>query len=112
MPSVSMTVNGKAVSGEVEGRTLLVDFLRDTLRLTGTHVGCDTAQCGACTVLIDGIAVNACLVPVVQVRGADVKTVEGLAEDGRLHPVQQAFIDHDAFQCAYAVATSDRAGTA
>jgi carbon-monoxide dehydrogenase small subunit len=90
MPSVSMTVNGKAVSGEVESRTLLVQFLRENLHLTGTHVGCDTSQCGACTVHVDGRAVKSCTMLAVQADGADVVTIEGLAKDGKLHPAQQA----------------------
>ena len=81
--SVSLTVNGKPVSAEVESRTLLVDFLRDRLRLTGTHVGCDTAQCGACTVLVDGMAVKACNILAIQARGRDVTTIEGLAGENK-----------------------------
>jgi len=99
--SVSLTVNGKPVSAEVESRTSLVDFLRDRLRLTGTHVGCDTAQCGACTVLVDGRRINSCLTLAVMKDGAKITTVEGLARGDALHPLQQAFMDHDAFQCGY-----------
>jgi carbon-monoxide dehydrogenase small subunit len=100
MPAVSMTVNGKAVSGDVEARTLLVQFLRETLRLTGTHVGCDTAQCGACCVLMDGDSVKSCAVLALQAAGADVTTIEGLA-DGELHPMQDAFREHHALQCGF-----------
>jgi carbon-monoxide dehydrogenase small subunit len=100
MPAVSMTVNGKAVSGDVEGRTLLVQFLRETLRLTGTHVGCDTAQCGACCVLIDGDSVKSCAVLALQAAGAEITTIEGLA-DAELHPMQDAFREHHALQCGF-----------
>ena len=100
MPAVSMTVNGKAVSGDDEARTLLVQFLRETLRLTGTHVGCDTAQCGACCVLMDGDSVKSCAVLALQAAGADVTTIEGLA-DGELHPMQDAFREHHALQCGF-----------
>ena len=102
MPAVSMTVNGKAVSGDVEARTLLVQFLRETLRLTGTHVGCDTSQCGACVVHIDGIAAKACTTLALQCEGAKVTTIEGLAEaNGPLHPMQEAFREHHGLQCGY-----------
>ncbi len=102
MPAVSMTVNGKAVSGDVEARTLLVQFLRETLRLTGTHVGCDTSQCGACVVHIDGIAAKACTTLALQCEGATVTTIEGLAEpNGPLHPMQEAFREHHGLQCGY-----------
>ena len=102
MPGVSMTVNGKTVTGDVEARTLLVQFLREQLRLTGTHVGCDTSQCGACVVHVDGKAVKACTVFVWQLEGADVMTIEGLAAaDGTLHPMQEAFREHHALQCGY-----------
>jgi len=104
MPSVSMTVNGKAVSGEVEGRTLLVDFLRETLRLTGTHVGCDTSQCGACTVHVDGRSVKSCAMLALQADGASVTTIEGVAPggpDGELHPMQEAFRDNHGLQCGF-----------
>jgi carbon-monoxide dehydrogenase small subunit len=99
---VSMTVNGKAVSGTVEARTLLVEFLREGLRLTGTHVGCDTSQCGACVVLVDGDSVKACTLLAVQAEGANVTTIEGLAAaDGTLHPMQEAFREHHALQCGF-----------
>jgi carbon-monoxide dehydrogenase small subunit len=100
MPTVSMNVNGKAVTGEVESRTLLVQFLRDTLRLTGTHVGCDTSQCGACCVNIDGNSVKSCTILAVQAEGAEVTTIEGLA-DGALHPMQEAFRDNHGLQCGF-----------
>jgi aerobic carbon-monoxide dehydrogenase small subunit len=100
--SLSMKVNGKAVSAEVDARTLLVDFLRTNLALTGTHVGCDTAQCGACTVHIDGRAVKSCNVLAVQANGAAVVTIEGLAaEDGTLHPMQAAFKECHGLQCGF-----------
>jgi len=99
--SVSLTVNGKPVSAEVESRTLLVDFLRDRLRLTGTHIGCDTAQCGACTVLVDGKAVKSCNVLAIQARGQEVMTIEGLATNGTLHPMQAAFKQHHGLQCGF-----------
>lgn len=101
MPTVKMTVNGKPVSAEVEGRTLLVHFLRETLELTGTHVGCDTAQCGACTVHIGGKAVKACNMLAVQADGAEVTTIEGLAKGDTLHPMQEAFRDHHGLQCGF-----------
>lgn len=101
MPTVSMTVNGEAVSGEVEGRTLLVDFLRQTLLLTGTHVGCDTSQCGACVVHVDGQSIKSCTLLAVQAEGADVTTIEGLAKDGELHPMQAAFKEHHGLQCGF-----------
>ena len=99
--SVVLTVNGKPVSAEVESRTLLVDLLRDRLRLTGTHVGCDTAQCGACTVLLDGKPVKSCNVLAVQAQGAKVTTIEGLAAHGELHPMQAAFKQHHGLQCGF-----------
>ena len=99
---VSMKVNGKTVSGEVEARTLLVGFIRETLRLTGTHVGCDTAQCGACTVHMNGRAVKSCSMLAMQAEGADVVTIEGLAKaDGTLHPMQAAFKEHHGLQCGF-----------
>jgi carbon-monoxide dehydrogenase small subunit len=101
MTAVSMTVNGKAVSGEAEPRTLLVQFIRDTLRLTGTHVGCDTSQCGACVVHVDGLAVKSCTVLAVQAEGADIVTIEGLAQNGKLHAVQEAFREHHGLQCGF-----------
>ena len=101
MAVVSMTVNGKAVSAETEDRTLLVYFLREQLRLTGTHIGCDTSQCGACVVHIDGKAVKSCSMFAVQAEGAQVTTIEGLAKDGKLHPVQEAFRDNHGLQCGF-----------
>ncbi len=102
MASVTMTVNGKSVSGDVEGRTLLVDFLRNDLRLTGTHVGCDTSQCGACVVHVNGEAVKACAMFAVEADGADVATIEGQANaDGSLSVIQQAFQDHHGLQCGF-----------
>ena len=99
--SLAMTVNGKPVSAEVDPRTLLVDFLRNQLALTGTHVGCDTAQCGACTVHLDGRAVKACNVLALQAQGASVVTIEGLATDGALHPMQAAFRECHGLQCGF-----------
>jgi carbon-monoxide dehydrogenase small subunit len=102
MPQVSMTVNGKPASGDVEGRTLLVEFLRENLGLTGTHVGCDTSQCGACVVHVDGRDVKACTMFAAEAEGAEVTTIEGMGEpDGTLHPVQQAFQDHHGLQCGF-----------
>jgi aerobic carbon-monoxide dehydrogenase small subunit len=101
MPAVKLTVNGKAVSGDVEDRTLLVQFLRDTLGLTGTHVGCDTSQCGACVVHIDGRAVKSCTVLVGQANDANVTTIEGIARGDELHPMQAAFRDNHGLQCGY-----------
>ncbi len=102
MPTVSMTVNGNSVSGEVEGRTLLVDFLRNDLRLTGTHVGCDTSQCGACVVHVNGEAVKACTMFAAEADGAVVGTIEGQANaDGSLNVIQQAFQDHHGLQCGF-----------
>ncbi len=101
MPSVSMTVNGKPVSGEVEGRTLLVQFLREHLGLTGTHVGCDTTQCGACTVHVNGEAVKSCTYLALMAEGADVTTIEALANGDDLHPMQAAFRDHHGLQCGF-----------
>jgi aerobic carbon-monoxide dehydrogenase small subunit len=99
--SVALTVNGKPVSAEVESRTLLVEFLRDNLQLTGTHVGCDTAQCGACTILLDGKAVKSCNLLAVQAQGARLTTIEGLANNGTLHPMQAAFKQHHGLQCGF-----------
>jgi carbon-monoxide dehydrogenase small subunit len=96
-----MKVNGKAVSGDVEGRTLLVDFIRSHLGLTGTHVGCDTSQCGACVVHVDGKAVKACTTLAASCNGVAVTTVEGLAKDGKLHPMQQAFHEEHGLQCGF-----------
>ncbi|MCX7962798.1 MAG: (2Fe-2S)-binding protein [Burkholderiales bacterium] len=99
---VSMKVNGKAVSGEMEERTLLVTFIREHLRLTGTHVGCDTAQCGACTVIMNGRAVKSCSILAMQAEGADITTIEGVAApDGTLHPMQAAFKEHHGLQCGF-----------
>jgi carbon-monoxide dehydrogenase small subunit len=99
---VSMKVNGKAVSAEVEERTLLVTFIRENLRLTGTHVGCDTAQCGACTVSMNGKAVKSCSILAMQAEGADVATIEGVAKaDGTLHPMQAAFKENHGLQCGF-----------
>jgi len=99
--SVTIQVNGVAQTREVEPRMLLVHFLRDELGLTGTHVGCDTSQCGACTVLIDGKAVKSCSFFAVQIEGRAVTTIEGLAQNGKLHPVQQAFSDQHGLQCGF-----------
>ena len=101
MPAVSMNVNGNAVSGEVEPRTLLVQFLRESLRLTGTHVGCDTSQCGACVVHVNGKSVKSCTMLAVMADGCDVTTIEGLATDGSMHPMQQAFMDNHGLQCGF-----------
>ena len=101
MPGVSMTVNGKAVSGEVEARMLLVHFLRENLRLTGTHVGCDTSQCGACVVHVDGRSVKSCTMLAAQAEGAQVVTIEGVAANGKLHPMQEAFRDNHGLQCGF-----------
>ncbi len=101
MPTVSMTVNGQPAAGGVEGRTLLVEFLRERLRLTGTHVGCDTSQCGACVVHVNGKSVKSCTLLAVQADGAEVTTIEGLAEDGELHPMQAAFKEHHGLQCGF-----------
>ena len=102
MPNVSMTVNGRPVSGEVEGRTLLVEFLRETLRLTGTHVGCDTGQCGACVVHVDGAAVKSCNVFALDLEGAEVRTIEGMANpDGSLGVLQAAFQENHGLQCGF-----------
>jgi carbon-monoxide dehydrogenase small subunit len=101
MPAVSMTVNGKAVTADVDTRTLLVQFLRENLRLTGTHVGCDTSQCGACVVHVDGKAIKSCTILALQVDGANVLTIEGLATDGKLHPMQEAFRENHGLQCGF-----------
>ena len=101
MPLVAMTVNGNSVEGDVEARTLLVAFLRDHLKLTGTHVGCDTSQCGACVVHVDGRAVKACTMLAAQAGGCSVTTIEGLATGDTLHPVQAAFREHHALQCGF-----------
>jgi carbon-monoxide dehydrogenase small subunit len=99
--NVSLTVNGKKVTGKAEPRTLLVQFLRETLGLTGTHVGCDTSQCGACVVHIDGASVKSCTILAVQCEGKKVTTIEGLAKDGKLHPMQQAFHENHGLQCGF-----------
>ena len=101
MIQVSMTVNGKPVSAHVDPRTLLVQFLREQLRLTGTHVGCDTSQCGACVVHVDGRAIKSCTTFASSCQGADVTTIEGLAQNGKLHPMQQAFQDNHGLQCGF-----------
>jgi carbon-monoxide dehydrogenase small subunit len=101
MTNVSMVVNGRSVSGAVEDRTLLVQFLRENLGLTGTHVGCDTSQCGACVVDVDGQAVKSCSILAVQASGSTVVTIEGLAEGSDLHPVQAAFKEHHGLQCGF-----------
>ncbi len=101
MPRLSMTVNGKKASGTVEPRTLLVQFLRETLALTGTHVGCDTSQCGCCVVHVNGDSVKSCTMLAVQADGATVTTIEGLAKGDELHPMQAAFREHHGLQCGY-----------
>jgi aerobic carbon-monoxide dehydrogenase small subunit len=101
MTAVSMTVNGKAASADVEDRTLLVHFLRESLGLTGTHIGCDTSQCGACIVHVDGVAVKSCTMLAGQADGATVTTIEGLATNGQLHPMQQAFYENHGLQCGF-----------
>ena len=101
MPTVSMTVNGKAVSADVEARTLLVQYLREKLALTGTHVGCDTSQCGACVVHVDGRSVKACTMLAAQAEGAKVATIEGLANGTEMHPMQAAFKEHHGLQCGF-----------
>ena len=101
MTAVSLTVNGKPVSAQIEDRTLLVYFLREHLRLTGTHIGCDTSQCGACVVHVNGEAVKSCTMFAVQAEGAKITTIEGLAQDGKLHPVQESFREHHGLQCGF-----------
>ncbi len=101
MTALSVTVNGTPVEAEVEDRTLLVHFLRDQMRLTGTHVGCDTSQCGACVVHVNGRAVKSCTIFAVQVEGDAITTIEGLAKNGKLHPVQAAFQEHHGLQCGF-----------
>ncbi len=98
---ISLTVNGAARSGTVEPRTLLVQFLREQLKLTGTNIGCDTSSCGACTVHVDGESVKSCTMLAVQADGTDIVTIEGLATDGELHPMQQAFMENHGLQCGY-----------
>ena len=99
--TVSLVVNGEERTLEVEGRTLLVHTLRDGLGLTGTHIGCDTSQCGACTVLLDGLAVKSCTVLTQQAEGHEITTIEGLAPDGELHAIQRAFVEHHGLQCGF-----------
>ncbi len=99
--TVAMTVNGKEVSAECEGRTLLVQYLREKLRLTGTHVGCDTSQCGACVVFVDGVSLKSCTVLAQQIEGADVVTIEGIADGDKLHPMQEAFRENHGLQCGF-----------
>ena len=101
MPAVKLTVNGKAVTADVDPRTLLVQFLRENLRLTGTHVGCDTSQCGACVVHVDGKAIKSCTIFALQAEGANVLTIEGLATDSKLHPMQEAFRENHGLQCGF-----------
>jgi carbon-monoxide dehydrogenase small subunit len=101
MPKVSMTVNGKAVTADADARTLLVQYLREGLRLTGTHVGCDTSQCGACVVHVDGKAIKACTMFAWEAEGKSVLTIEGLANDGKLHPMQEAFRENHGLQCGF-----------
>ena len=101
MPTVSMTVNGKAVTADVDSRTLLVQFLRENLRLTGTHVGCDTSQCGACVVHVNGLGLKSCTMLALQANGATVLTIEGLANGAHLHPMQEAFREHHGLQCGF-----------
>jgi carbon-monoxide dehydrogenase small subunit len=99
--NIHLTVNGKEVAASVDPRTLLVQYLREDLGLTGTHVGCDTGQCGACTVLLDGRAVKACIVLAAQAKGAEVTTIEGIAQNGELHPMQAAFKECHGLQCGF-----------
>ncbi|MNL02723.1 Carbon monoxide dehydrogenase small chain [compost metagenome] len=110
--AIRLTVNGKPVDAQVEPHTLLVQFLRETLRLTGTHVGCDTAQCGACTVHLDGRAVKSCNLLALQADGAKVTTIEGLAPDGQLHPMQEAFRECHGLQCGFCTPGMVMAATA
>jgi len=101
MPNISMTVNGREMSGDAEDRTLLVEFLRNDLGLTGTHVGCDTSQCGACVVHVDGEAVKSCTMLAAQAAGSEITTIEGLAGGSELHPVQKAFHENHGLQCGF-----------
>ena len=101
MAKVELKINGKPHAYDVEDRTLLVNLIRDHAQLTGTHVGCDTSQCGACTIHMNGVAVKSCTVLAVQANGADITTIEGMAKDGKLHPVQQAFTECHALQCGF-----------
>jgi carbon-monoxide dehydrogenase small subunit len=98
---IAVTVNGKGYEHDVEPRLLLVHYIRDVLQLTGTHVGCDTSQCGACTIIMDGVAVKSCTVLAVQADGAEIMTIEGLAKDGELHPIQQGFWEEHGLQCGF-----------
>ena len=99
--SLSLTVNGNAVRAEIDPRTLLVDFIRNNLVLTGTHVGCDTGQCGACTILVDGSAIKSCTILAIQANGSKITTIEGLATNGEMHPMQAAFKDCHGLQCGF-----------
>jgi carbon-monoxide dehydrogenase small subunit len=101
MTPIALRVNGKPVTADVEPRTLLVELLREKLSLTGTHVGCDTSQCGACTVLVDGQSMKSCTMLAVEAMGREVTTIEGLAENGKLHPMQEAFREHHGLQCGF-----------
>jgi len=101
MASITVTINGTKHTSEVEPRLLLVHYLRDVLGLTGTHIGCDTSQCGACTIHVDGLAVKSCTVLAVQADGADITTIEGLAKDGELHPLQEGFWEEHGLQCGF-----------
>ena len=101
MNKINFTINGKQVSTQAEGRTLLVDLIRDELKLTGTHVGCDTSQCGCCTIEMDGSMVKSCAILAVQADGANITTIEGLAKGDKLHPVQQAFTECHGLQCGF-----------
>src|SRR5437773_2891679 len=101
MAKISMIVNGNPVSANVDPRTLLVQFLRENLRLTGTHVGCDTSQCGACVVHLDGRSVKSCAILAVQADGAEVTTIEGIGTEEKLHPMQEAFREHHGLQCGF-----------
>jgi carbon-monoxide dehydrogenase small subunit len=101
MPKVSLVVNGKHVTAEVESRMLLVQFLRDHLGLTGTHIGCDTSQCGACAVLLEGVSVKSCSVLALACGGKSITTIEGIAQQGHLHPMQEAFREHHGLQCGF-----------
>ena len=98
---VSMTVNGTSYTNDVEPRTLLVHYLRENLRLTGTHVGCDTSSCGACTIVVNGEAVKSCTLLAVQCEGAEIKTIEGMATNGKLHPIQESFREKHGLQCGF-----------
>ncbi len=101
MSKIKLKINGEVVEKEVEDRTLLIYFLRDALGLTGAHVGCDTSSCGACTIMIDGKAVKSCTILAVQADGAEVKTIEGMAENGTLHPLQEGFKEEHGLQCGF-----------